>query len=83
MDHFEENLECHDWAALNSTPMLLFSERKWKLMLETAGFEVLKQWRAGVRVDSEANYSGTAGTMAILARNTETVGINNVANIAK
>jgi hypothetical protein len=69
MDHFEENEECHGWAALNSTPMLLRSEGEWKAMLEDAGFEILKQWRAGKRVNSEASYSGAAGTMAVLARN--------------
>ena len=62
IDHYLENEDCHDWAALNNTPMLLWPEAKWREVVEGAGFQVVEQRRVGIRDDMQY------GTMAILAR---------------
>lgn len=63
LDHFEENLDCHGWADLNNTRMLLWSESTWKAELENAGFEVIKSWRA-----AEGRPDIKSGTLAFICR---------------
>lgn len=62
IDHYLENEDCHDWAELNNTPMLLWPEEKWREVVEGAGFAIMEQSRVGVREDMRH------GTMSILAR---------------
>ena len=63
LDHFEENEDCHGWADLNNTRMLLWSEHKWKSELEAAGFDIVKAWRAAPgRPDIKS------GTLAFICR---------------
>jgi hypothetical protein len=62
IDHYMENLDCHGWSELNNTPMLLWSEERWRREVEEAGFEILDQWRAAKREGM------SEGTMAIVAR---------------
>ena len=62
IDHFLENEACHGWATLNKTFMLLWSEEKWKQVVEEAGFEVIHHYRAGRGPSFES------GTLAIIAR---------------
>lgn len=62
IDHFKENLSCHNWSAINDTPMILQSEQWWREQVESAGFCVIKQWRAAKREGMES------GTLAFLAQ---------------
>jgi len=62
IDHYQENEECHDWSEKVGVRMAMFSESEWCDMVEEAGFEILRMFRAAPREE-------WAGTLAIVARN--------------
>ena len=49
IDHYYENTDCHGWAELNNTPMLLWTEERWQQEVTDAGLVVQKQFRAAKR----------------------------------
>ena len=63
IDHYKENEVCHDWSEKVGTQMAMFSENEWHEMVENAGFEILRMFRA-------APSDEWVGTLAIVARNT-------------
>jgi predicted TPR repeat methyltransferase len=62
IDHYQENQECHGWSDKVGVRMSMFSESEWRDMVEKAGFEILRMFRA-------ASSEEWAGTLAIVARN--------------
>ncbi|MDP6899618.1 MAG: class I SAM-dependent methyltransferase [Candidatus Thalassarchaeaceae archaeon] len=62
IDHYQENEACHDWSEKVGVRMAMHSESEWRDMVEGAGFEILRMFRASPRED-------WAGTLAIIARN--------------
>ena len=62
IDHYQENEECHDWSEKVGVRMAMFNESEWCDMVEEAGFEILRMFRAAPREE-------WAGTLAIVARN--------------
>jgi len=62
IDHYRENEACHGWSEKVGVRMAMFSESEWRDMVEVAGFEILRMFRA-------APSEEWAGTLAIVARN--------------
>ena len=62
IDHYQENEECHDWSEKVGVQMAMFSESEWRDLVEEAGFEILRMFRAAPNEE-------WAGTLAIVARN--------------
>jgi len=60
VDHYEENEDCHEWSEKVGVSMAMFGEGEWRGMVEEAGFEILRMFRA-------ASCDGWAGTLAIVA----------------
>ncbi|MBN17463.1 MAG: nodulation protein S NodS [Euryarchaeota archaeon] len=60
VDHYLENLACHNWAEKVGVRMAMHSESEWCEMVEMAGFEIVENFRA-----ADSNW---AGTLAIVAR---------------
>ena len=61
IDHYLENENCHDWSEKVGTKMAMHSELEWREMVQNAGFEVVKMFRAAPRKD-------WIGTLALVAR---------------
>ena len=61
IDHYLENENCHDWSEKVGTKMAMHSELEWREMVQNAGFEIVKMFRAAPRKD-------WVGTLAIVAR---------------
>ena len=61
IDHYLENEDCHGWSEKVGTPMAMHSEEDWKNMVENAGFEVLRMFRAAPSED-------WAGTLSFICR---------------
>mgnify|MGYP001264190809 CR=1 FL=1 len=62
IDHYQENEACHGWSEKVGARMAMFSESEWRDMVEVAGFEILRMFRA-------APSEEWVGTLAIVARN--------------
>ena len=60
IDHYFENISCHDWAEKVGVQMAMYSELEWREMVENAGFEIVDFFRA-------AKGENWAGTLAIVA----------------
>lgn len=61
VDRYQENPESHDWDEQVGCYMALLSEAEWRAVVESAGLEVRRCWRAAPRED-------WPGTLAILAQ---------------
>ena len=61
IDHYLENENCHGWSEKVGTKMAMHSELEWREMVQNAGFEIVKMFRAAPRKD-------WVGTLAIVAR---------------
>ena len=61
IDHYLENDACHDWSEKVGTRMAMHSESEWRNMVESAGFEILRMFRAAP--DEE-----WAGTLSVICR---------------
>ena len=46
VDHYFENHQSHSWEKKVGTRMLMLTEREWKDIFESAGFENIKSWRS-------------------------------------
>ena len=62
IDHYLENEACHGWSEKVGARMAMFSESEWRDMVEVAGFEILRMFRAAPNEE-------WVGTLAIVARN--------------
>jgi len=70
IDHYYENDACHDWSEKVGVVMAMLSESEWREMVEGAGFEILRMFRAN-QTDE------WAGTLAIIARKRDSSFYNN------
>ena len=61
IDHYLENEDCHGWSEKVGTPMAMHSESEWCKMVEAAGFEILRVFRA---IQNEE----WAGTLSVICR---------------
>lgn len=61
VDRYEENIASYSWDKEVGCFMALHSEDEWVGIVESAGFEIAKKWRAATRPD-------WVGTLAIMAK---------------
>ena len=61
IDHYLENENSHDWSEKVGTKMAMHSELEWREMVQNAGFEIVRMFRAAPRKD-------WVGTLAMVAR---------------
>ncbi len=61
IDHYLENDACHEWSKKVGTRMAMHSESEWRVMVESAGLEIIQMFRAAPGKD-------WCGTLTIISR---------------